>query len=142
MEANQARSVLLEQHDGLRRLLASAQRLAALAVEGEDVVAALEVEMGALRRAFAQHNVSEEKLLTPILALDPAWGPARVARMREEHDAEHRSISEALIGPTLEVASRLSDIVEDLDAHMCAEERTFLASAVLRDDIVQLEDGD
>lgn len=132
MEPDRARALLLEQHDLLRWLFAEALGLARRALAGEEVGDALEVRLTALRRAFAEHNDSEALLVIPILRLDPAWGPARIDRMKEEHAAEHAAFVEAFTGPALEVAARLADILEDLDAHMCAEERTFLAPAVLQ----------
>ena len=134
MEPTRARALILDQHDQLRRLLAQAQVVAYRAVAGEAVLAELEARLEGLRQAFAEHNACEEAMLAPILQLDSAWGPARISRMREEHDAEHRAFAAALTGTTLEVAARLAEVVEEIDAHMCAEERTFLAPSVMCDD--------
>lgn len=141
MEPSRARATILEQHERLRRLLAEAQVLAARVLAGQGGVAALERQLELVRTAFWDHNQSEEALLEPILRLDYAWGPARIARMLEEHGAEHAAIREALAGNTLDVAARLEELVEDIDAHMAAEERTFLSPGVLRDDIVTVEGG-
>jgi iron-sulfur cluster repair protein YtfE (RIC family) len=142
MEPSQARSLLLDQHNRLRRLLTEIQAVADRVLEGEGVTAELQERLGELRRAFAEHNTSEESLLEPILRLDFAWGPARIERMMEEHTAEHVSFREALAGPDLEVASRMRELIEDIDAHMAAEERTFLSPGVLRDDIINLAGSD
>lgn len=142
MEPTQARAVLLEQHERLRRLLTDVQTVADRVLAGEGVVAELQQHLDALRAAFAEHNDSEEALLEPILRLDFAWGPARIARMLEEHSAEHASFREAMEGSALDVAARMADLVEDIDAHMAAEERTFLSPGVLRDDVVATDDGD
>jgi iron-sulfur cluster repair protein YtfE (RIC family) len=142
MEPTQARAVLLGQHDGLRRLLTQIQEVADRVLAGEGLVAELQQHLDELRAAFAEHNASEETLLEPILRLDFAWGPARIARMLEEHGAEHASFREALSRTALEIAARMSDLVEEIDAHMAAEERTFLSPSVLRDDVVTIDDGD
>lgn len=142
MEPTQARTVLLEQHERLRRLLAEVQVVADRALAGETVVAELQQHLDELRSAFAEHNTSEEALLEPILRLDFAWGPARIARMLEEHGAEHASFREAMAGPVLEIAARMAELIEEIDAHMAAEERTFLSPSVLRDDVVTTDDGD
>jgi hypothetical protein len=82
------------------------------------------------------HNAFELSVLEPMLREADAWGPARVARMIEEHGAEHEALEELLAGTTEEVALRFDDFAELVDAHMAAEERTFLSTQVLRDDVV------
>lgn len=141
MEPSQARALLLAQHQHLRELLTTTNALASRLIAGNAVIGDLEPALTALRTAFAEHNASEESLLEPILRQDYAWGPARVARMVEEHTAEHASIRELLSGAAGEVAARMGDLVEDIDAHMAAEERTFLSPGVLRDDVLDLEDA-
>jgi iron-sulfur cluster repair protein YtfE (RIC family) len=133
MEPTQARAVLLAQHDRLRRLLAEIQVVADRVLVGEGVVAVAELQahLDVLRTAFAEHNASEEALLEPILRLDFAWGPARIARMLEEHGAEHASFREAMSASALDIAARMAELVEDIEAHMAAEERTFLSPGVL-----------
>ena len=54
----------------------------------------------------------------------------------EEHVAEHAALWEMLTGEVGEVAARMSDLIDDLDAHMAAEERTFLSPLVLRHDVI------
>ena len=80
----------------------------------------------------ASPPLDEEEALGPILARDPAWGPARIARMLEEHAAEHRVLHGLLGAPPLELAARFADIADDLGAHMAAEERTILHPQALR----------
>jgi hypothetical protein len=62
--------------------------------------------------------------------------------MFEEHAAEHASFREAMTGSALAIAARMAELAEDVDAHMAAEERTFLSPGVLRDDVVVTDDGD
>lgn len=142
MIPSEARERLLWQHERLRELLTGVQLLAARMARGEPVALDLQVGLEALRRAFAEHNRDERAILEPILRQDPNYGPLRVDRMLEEHAAEHAAFEATLIGPDYEVAARLADLVEDVDAHMMAEERTFLSPGVLRDDVVSLEDPD
>lgn len=142
MEPSAARALLLAQHDRLRRLLTDTAEVAVLVLGGEGSLDHLQDLLASVRVAFAEHNASEESLLEPILRLDHAWGPQRIARMLEEHGAEHASFRAALARPALELAGEMADLVEMIEAHIAAEERTFLSSAVLRDDIVQTEDGD
>jgi hypothetical protein len=51
--------------------------------------------------------------------------------MLEEHVAEHAAFWDLLAGPASEVAARMDELLEELDAHMAAEERTFLSPLVL-----------
>ena len=51
--------------------------------------------------------------------------------MLEEHVAEHAAFWEMLTGSTVEVAARMDELIDELDAHMAAEERTFLSPLVL-----------
>jgi hypothetical protein len=128
---SQARAKLLREHERLRSMLRDALALAARLRAGEPVQTELEALLDRLGRAFAAHNRTEEALLEPILHADPAWGPARVARMLEEHAGEHAAMRAALSGSALDVAARLPELSEEIDAHMAAEERTFLSPGVL-----------
>lgn len=131
MERPEARTQLLRQHGRLRELLGTARALATRLVAGESVEPDLAACLASLRDAFAEHNRTEEALLEPLLAGADAWGPARVARMLEEHVAEHRAMAEFLARPPADAAPGLADFAEQIEAHMDAEERTFLSAKVL-----------
>jgi hypothetical protein len=134
--------LLLAEHDRLRRLLTDTAEVAVRVLAKERSLDHFEDLLAAVRSAFAEHNASEETLLEPILRLDLAWGPPRIARMLEEHGAEHTSFRAALERPALELAGEMSELVELIEAHMEAEERTFLSPGVLRDDLVGSERRD
>lgn len=125
---------LLAQHQRLRDLLGQARALGRRFQGGPAAARALAHCLVALRGAFEEHNQLELSLLEPLLRDDQAWGPARIARMREEHGAEHAVIAETLAGGVVEVVARLDDFAEEMEAHMDAEERTFLSPAVLGND--------
>ena len=80
------------------------------------------------------HQILQEQVEGTLLRLTDAWGPERVKRMHEEHVDEHLVIWGLLTGP--EVLARFDDIAEELEAHMQAEERTFLSPKVLKDDLI------
>lgn len=136
MYPSEARTQLLAQHDHVRNLLDGGRVLAARFLAGEEVADLLCDRLTALREAFAAHNELELRVLEPMLRDADVWGPARVARMLEEHRAEHEIFAGFLCGDLGAVARRLAVFAEDIDAHMAAEERTFLSAAVLRDDVV------
>jgi len=142
MEPSEARALLLTQHQQLRALLNGAHALAERLLGGEDVGGAFAARLDEVRHAFAAHNVSEEALLEPILRFDYAWGPPCIAGMVEGQSAEHASMRELLARAPVDLAARMGELCEDIDAHIAAEERTFLSPAVLRDDQVDLDDGD
>ena len=72
----------------------------------------------------------------PLLHNSPDWGAVLIDRMLEEHVAEHSAFWERMSGSVHEVAARIDDLVEELESHMAAEERTFLSPAVLREDVI------
>lgn len=127
MQPSEARSVLLDQHRHLRELLARCQ---AAAREGH---LALDAAIDALRDAFAEHNATEQTCLRPVLLRVMSIGERRIARMLEEHAAEHVTLATLLDSGHSATPQHIDDIVEELEAHMAAEERTFLSLAVLKD---------
>lgn len=124
--------MLLEQHEQLRARLLDAEVLARRFLRKEEVSEELDRALGRLRDSFTEHNRYEEALLAPLLRLDPDVGERRIERMVEEHAEEHRVIRAFLARPRHEIAPELGDWVEEIEAHMEAEERTFLSPRVLR----------
>ncbi|MCC6999440.1 MAG: hemerythrin domain-containing protein [Deltaproteobacteria bacterium] len=146
MLPSEAREELLSQHAELRRLLSLAATLAgqvladaAAGTPSPSDLPELHRLLARLQSALSDHNKSEESLLEPMLRDADAWGPQRVARMVEEHKGEHSAFRKALEGEDLDVAARLPELAEELEAHMLAEERTFLSAGVLRDDCIVVE---
>jgi iron-sulfur cluster repair protein YtfE (RIC family) len=132
MRPSHARLVLLEQHARLRELAATAQSLATDVLAGASDIAAFCQAIDQLRHAVEEHNAREEAFLTPFLQAEPSLGALRARRMLEEHAAEHAVLLQTLDGDPREVAANLADLLDDLEAHMQAEERTFLHVAVLK----------
>lgn len=58
-------------------------------------------------------------------------------RMLEEHAAEHAAFWQRIEAPRQVVAANMDELSEELDAHMAAEERTFLSPLILRADEVE-----
>jgi len=135
MNPSEARNQLLQEHARLRVLVRTAEDAAHRLLTGKDDLGPFRLALTELRDAFAQHNISEEELLWHMLSDADAWGPVRVRGMIEEHVGEHCAMRAAL-ADELDIAPRMRDLAEELLAHMDAEERTFLDSSVLRDDII------
>lgn len=94
-------------------------------------------EVTRLRAALTLHNRYEEQFLRPVLAEVDGFSEARVNRMVEEHEAEHAALGSNLEATPQELRATLSR----LRSHLDSEERYFLSSNVLRNDIVVVEDG-
>jgi iron-sulfur cluster repair protein YtfE (RIC family) len=137
MNANEARTTLLAQHDQLRLLLETCTRLARQQRDGEPVIAELDEALAELRDEFAEHNRRETAVIGELLHGPAEWGSLMVDRMLEEHVAEHAAFWELLSGTRAEVAERIEELAEELDAHMSAEERTFLSPMTLREDVIR-----
>jgi iron-sulfur cluster repair protein YtfE (RIC family) len=136
MTATEARTTLLAQHEQLRLLLETCIRLARLQCDGDAVTVELDEALAELRDEFAEHNRMETAVIAELLHGPAAWGSLMIDRMLEEHVAEHAAFWELLSGTRAEVAERIEELAEELDAHMSAEERTFLNPLTLRDDVI------
>ncbi|HEY4056592.1 MAG TPA: hypothetical protein VGM39_08280 [Kofleriaceae bacterium] len=137
MNPQDARKKLLAQHDGLRGHLARCKTLArTYRTDGSSGIE-LELAVARLRSDFVAHNATEAALIKPLLQSSPTWGALLVDRMLEEHVAEHTAFWEKLSGTFAGLATRIDDLADELEAHMAAEERTFLSSAVLRADVIE-----
>jgi iron-sulfur cluster repair protein YtfE (RIC family) len=137
MNATEARTTLLAQHDAIRQKLEACTSLARLHRAGHEVTCTLDAALGQLRDELAQHNQTETAIIGQLLHGPAAWGSLLVDRMLEEHVAEHAAFWEILSGSHAQVADRIDDLAEELDAHMLAEERTFLSPVTLRDDVIR-----
>jgi iron-sulfur cluster repair protein YtfE (RIC family) len=137
MNATEARTTLLAQHDAIRQKLEACTSLARLHRAGCEVSSELDAALGRLRDELAQHNQTETAIIGQLLQGPAAWGSLLIDRMLEEHVAEHAAFWDILSGSHVEIAERIDDLAEELDAHMLAEERTFLSPVTLRDDVVR-----
>jgi hypothetical protein len=54
--------------------------------------------------------------------------------MLEEHAAEHAAFWQRIEAPRHDIAANMDELLEELDAHMAAEERTVLSPLILRAD--------
>ena len=137
MKATEARTTLLAQHDAIRQKLETCTGLAKRHRAGQDVLRELDAALGQLREELAQHNETETAIIGTLLHGPAAWGSLLVDRMFEEHIAEHAAFWEVLSGTHVQIADRIDDLAEEIDAHMLAEERTFLSPVTLRDDVIR-----
>ena len=127
---------LQTQHDALRAIMDRCDELVAAFQAGSDTTVELTREVARLRVAFDAHNRFEEQLLRPVLLDGDAFGAVRIERMIEEHVGEHRVMRDQLAAGTV---GELEAVIAMLRAHLAAEERYFLTSRVLRDDVINVE---
>lgn len=127
---------LMDQHGKLREMMDRCDELADEVERTGDPPLQLTREVARLRIAFDAHNQFEEKMLKPVLLAEDAFGAVRVEQMVEQHVGEHRAIRGRLHSW---VTGDLREVIDNLRAHLDAEERYFLSSRVLRDDLVTLE---
>jgi len=130
---------LKAQHDALRGMMDRCEDLADELDAGRMGPTQLLREVARLRLAFDSHNQFEERLLRPALLEGDAFAGVRIDRMVEDHVNEHRAMRVKLASSETSV---LRDVIETLRAHLDAEERYLLTAKVLRDDVVNLDDGD
>ncbi len=126
---------LLQQHTALRAMIDRCEQIADELDVGRAQPGDLTREVAKLRVAFDAHNAFEEQLLRPVLREADAFGEVRVEQMVADHVDEHRAMRRQLDGPTAELRA----VLYELRAHLVAEERYFLSSRVLRDDLVSVE---
>jgi hemerythrin len=125
---------LLEQHEEIRGIIDHCEQMADDLDAGTLEPNVLLAEVARLRAVFDVHNRFEEKLLRPI----DAFGSVRVDKMVEDHVGEHRAMREGLDNP---ITAELRSTLAKLRQHLATEERFFLSSKVLREDIVVVEGG-
>jgi len=138
MTAEETRIRLLQQHERLRQQMNTCTRVAKLFRAGQATGRELDVALDVLRHEFSLHNEAETAVIQKLLHGPASWGSLLIDRMFEEHLAEHAAFWELLSGSPSEMATRIEDLAEELDAHMAAEERTFLAPVTLRDDVIRV----
>jgi len=129
---------LIAQHDELRRIMDRCEELADQLDLGKCDAGTLTREIAKLRIAFDAHNKFEEQLLRPVLRELDAFGDVRIERMFSDHVGEHRAMRLQLGDAT---TNALRATIDNLRVHLQAEERYFLSSKVLRDDVVNVEPG-
>ena len=136
MNATQTRTQLLAHHDRLRQELEVCTSLARRVRAGEHVTLELDAALTQLRADFAEHNEVESAVIRRLLHRSTGWGTLLIDRMLEEHAGEHAAFWELLSGTRRQMIGRIDDLADQLDAHMAAEERTFLSPGTLRDDVI------
>jgi hypothetical protein len=125
---------LAVQHAVLREMMEHCEALADEVDVGMTGPAALVHAVARLRIAFDEHNRFEEALLRPLLGelgeVD-GLGDVRIARIVDDHVAQHRAMRSGLdAGPT----AALRGVLGSLRDHLAGEERSLLARRLPHDE--------
>src|SRR5262249_38670937 len=115
-------------HERVRKLALIADAAARLVRQG-GTAGELRRAIDALLRALEEHDRHEEAVLLPELRNGEPMGTPRGERMIDLHVGERLVIRESLEAGEFTVAEFFPEILDDLVAHMAAEERSFLEIA-------------
>lgn len=127
---------LLAQHQALREILTSCEQLAGELEAGRIEPSLLTRKVARLRVAFDSHNRYEDQFLRPVLGDIDAFGAVRLDHMVADHMEEHRLVRVGLASSEI---GELRLTLDRLRNHLTTEERYFLSSKVLHDDLVTIE---
>jgi hypothetical protein len=141
------RRLLLGQHQDLRQILLEADRLARIVQQGNpSQIAPLRATALAVASNLSAHIHDEETWAVPYLREADAWGPVRARQMREEHEAQRAAIAALLRleerGDGAELANGMRALVANILDDMRREDRDLLGEAILRDDVVSIDQAD
>jgi iron-sulfur cluster repair protein YtfE (RIC family) len=136
MRSQTARRMLLAQHEQLRELARTCCRFARTYLDGA-AGTDLDLALESLRGALATHNAAETDMIRGLLNPSSPCGAVLIDRMLEEHIAEHAVFWDMLSGTRGEVVARIDRLADELEAHMAAEERTFLSPVILDERVVR-----
>jgi hypothetical protein len=145
IDAATARRIILTQHERIRALLTRARTIAEGALDELDQPGdAVASAFGDIRATLEVHLRFEEKVLCPIFEDDLPLGPARAARLREDHANQRATLAalhdEARAAPQRPLlASKLAFLTSWLLADMAHEEQELLTRDVVRDDAVAID---
>jgi hypothetical protein len=121
---------LAVQHAVLREMMERCEALADEVDIGMTGPAALVQAVARLRIAFDEHNRFEEALLRPLLGEFGEIGDVRIARIVDDHVAQHRAMHSGLdAAPT----AALRSVLVSLRDHLTGEECDLLARRPPRD---------
>ena len=148
MQPSEIRKKVLSDHAVLRERLDALEALTRAAEgAGDSASAREELRLAGERfhEMLAQHMRWEDEHLGPALLEADAWGPERLARLRQEHREQREELAafvESLHDPdrsTRELGAVLRDLAAWLRRDMQGEETESVNAKVLRDDPIAVD---
>jgi hypothetical protein len=146
MQPSEIRRRILDDHETLRAMLASVERIAGEVLGGDaEQKGPLRFEGETLLGRLAEHMAWEDRYLRPALLETAGFGEVRAERLDRDHREQRELLSYALASladasrPARLVARNLLDLVALLRDDMADEERFLVSEKVLRDDVVNVD---
>lgn len=146
MRPSEVRNRILHDHETLRAMLFSVERVASEVANGEaQLVGNMRFEGETLMERLLEHMHWEDLYLRPALCEADSWGQERAERLDRDHREQREMLSYALASvedqsrPPLVIARQLLDLVRLLREDMEDEEQALVNDRVLRDDVVSID---
>jgi hypothetical protein len=146
MQPSEIRKTVLDDHETLRAILASLERVARQVIEGESpLIGAVRLEGEELLKTLGRHMHWEDLYLRPALLQADAWGQARAERLDDDHREQRELLAYSLSAvedqsrPAAVIARQMLDLARLIREDMEDEERCLLDERVLRDDVVGID---
>lgn len=145
MGLEQVRLDLLAQHEVLRERLFEISALLDEMADGDRTVS-LQLKALAQRfaSAFLSHVEQEERLLEPLLPTIDAWGPERLAYLKEEHGHQRQLLASfqariAYVQSSQRLAEVIQALISSVLVDMDNEEADLLTPDLFRDDAIVID---
>ena len=146
MRPSEVRERILYDHETLRAMLVSVERVSLQVMDGESVlVGPLRFEAETLLERLLEHMSWEDQYLRPALLDADVWGQERAAHLDRDHREQREMLQYALASiedqsrPPLVIARQVLDLVRLLRDDMNEEEGLLVNDRVLRDDVVSVD---
>lgn len=142
---SEGRAEALVEHEALRELSRSVLELANRTERGEAAAReALVEQLGGLTSAIRAKLGSEDETLRPLLEQADAWGPSRARELDESHARQEAAAAACEVDVTTarsgaDLAAVARELVRELVRELRWEAREVLGDAVLRDDVVVVD---
>jgi hypothetical protein len=146
VQPSEIRRRILDDHETIRAMLVSVERVAREVLAGDSgQKSSLRFQGETLLSRLGEHMAWEDRYLRPALLDTPGFGEARAERLDRDHAEQRELLGYALASladasrPALVVARNLLDLVALLRADMADEEHHLVSEKVLRDDVIATE---
>lgn len=146
MRPSEIRDRILSDHETIRAMLMTLERVCLEVVDGEShLTGPMRFEGETLLERLLTHMHWEDMYLRPALLEADAWGVERAEHLDRDHQEQRELLRYALASvedqgrPSLVIARQLLDLVRLLRKDMDEEEELLVNDRVLRDDVVSLD---
>lgn len=146
MRPSEIRERILHDHETLRAMLLSVERVSLGVMEGESqLIGPLRFEAESLLERLLTHMGWEDQYLRPALLEADAWGRERAEHLDRDHREQREMLQYALASledqsrPPLVISRQVLDLVRLLREDMDEEEELLVNDRVLRDDVVSVD---